>query len=205
MQVRAAAVVLLRRRHEFLHGGRQAAGGAAAVGAPHGHLLAEERQEPRAAHALPDVGLVADRAGRLQQRRAHLRRGDGRDSQGHTQSLHTNSLDEALALPTDFSARIARNTQLQLQLESGTTRPVDPWGGSYYVEALTHALAARAETHIAEVEATRRHGEGASRPASPSCASRRPRPARRGASIPGSRSSWVSTGSGRRARRPCRC
>ncbi|MBX3211304.1 MAG: methylmalonyl-CoA mutase [Labilithrix sp.] len=74
-------------------------------------------------------------------------------TQGHTQSLHTNSLDEALALPTDFSARIARNTQLQLQLESGTCRPVDPWGGSYYVERLTHDLAARARAHIAEVEA----------------------------------------------------
>ncbi len=74
-------------------------------------------------------------------------------TQGHTQSLHTNSLDEALALPTDFSARIARNTQLQLQLESGTTRPVDPWGGSYYVERLTHDLAARAQAHIDEVEA----------------------------------------------------
>jgi methylmalonyl-CoA mutase len=73
-------------------------------------------------------------------------------TQGHTQSLHTNSLDEALALPTDFSARIARNTQLQLQLESGTTRPVDPWGGSYYVERLTHDLAARARAHIAEIE-----------------------------------------------------
>jgi methylmalonyl-CoA mutase len=73
-------------------------------------------------------------------------------SQGHTQSLHTNSLDEALALPTDFSARIARNTQLHLQLESGTTRPVDPWGGSYYVERLTHDLAARAQAHIDEVE-----------------------------------------------------
>ncbi len=73
-------------------------------------------------------------------------------TQGHTQSLHTNSLDEALALPTDFSARIARNTQLQLQLESGTTRPVDPWGGSYYVEWLTAQLAARARAHIAEVE-----------------------------------------------------
>jgi methylmalonyl-CoA mutase len=73
-------------------------------------------------------------------------------TQGHTQSLHTNSLDEALALPTDFSARIARNTQLQLQLESGTCRPVDPWGGSYYVERLTHDLAARARTHIDEVE-----------------------------------------------------
>jgi methylmalonyl-CoA mutase len=73
-------------------------------------------------------------------------------SQGHTQSLHTNSLDEALALPTDFSARIARNTQLQLQQESGTTRPVDPWGGSYYVEWLTHQLAERAQAHIDEVE-----------------------------------------------------
>jgi methylmalonyl-CoA mutase len=74
-------------------------------------------------------------------------------TQGHTQSLHTNSLDEALALPTDFSARIARNTQLQLQLESNTTRPVDPWGGSYYVEWLTDQLARRAREHIAEVEA----------------------------------------------------
>ncbi|HEX7702979.1 MAG TPA: methylmalonyl-CoA mutase, partial [Kofleriaceae bacterium] len=74
-------------------------------------------------------------------------------TQGHTQSLHTNSLDEALALPTDFSARIARNTQLQLQLESGTTRPIDPWGGSYYVEWLTDQLARRAREHIAEVEA----------------------------------------------------
>jgi methylmalonyl-CoA mutase len=73
-------------------------------------------------------------------------------TQGHTQSLHTNSLDEALALPTDFSARIARNTQLQLQLESNTTRPVDPWGGSYYVEWLTAQLAKRARAHIAEVE-----------------------------------------------------
>jgi methylmalonyl-CoA mutase len=73
-------------------------------------------------------------------------------TQGHTQSLHTHSLDEALALPTDASARIARNTQLVLQLESGTTRPVDPWGGAYQVEALTHELAARAWAHIEEVE-----------------------------------------------------
>ena len=72
-------------------------------------------------------------------------------TQGHTQSLHTNALDEALALPTDFSARIARNTQLLLQQESGTTRPIDPWGGSYYVEWLTHELAERARAHIAEV------------------------------------------------------
>ena len=74
-------------------------------------------------------------------------------TQGHTQSLHTNALDEALALPTDFSARIARNTQLLLQQESGTTRPIDPWGGSYYVERLTHELAERARAHIAEVTA----------------------------------------------------
>jgi methylmalonyl-CoA mutase len=74
-------------------------------------------------------------------------------TQGHTQSLHTNALDEALALPTDFSARIARNTQLLLQQESGTTRPIDPWGGSYYVEWLTHQLAQRARAHIAEVAA----------------------------------------------------
>ncbi len=73
-------------------------------------------------------------------------------TQGHTQSLHTNALDEALALPTDFSARIARNTQLMLQQESGTTRIIDPWGGSFYVERLTYDLAARALSHIAEVE-----------------------------------------------------
>ncbi|MDR6303635.1 methylmalonyl-CoA mutase [Nitrobacter vulgaris] len=73
-------------------------------------------------------------------------------TQGHTQSLHTNALDEALALPTDFSARIARNTQLFLQQESGTTRIVDPWGGSYYVERLTHDLAMKAWGHIREVE-----------------------------------------------------
>ncbi|MET0605460.1 MAG: methylmalonyl-CoA mutase [Beijerinckiaceae bacterium] len=73
-------------------------------------------------------------------------------TQGHTQSLHTNALDEALALPTDFSARIARNTQILLQQESGTTRIIDPWGGSYYVESLTRQLAERAWSHIREVE-----------------------------------------------------
>src|SRR4249919_1564615 len=73
-------------------------------------------------------------------------------TQGHTQSLHTNALDEALALPTDFSARIARNTQLFLQQESGTTRIADPWGGSFYVERLTQELAQRAWAHISEVE-----------------------------------------------------
>jgi methylmalonyl-CoA mutase len=73
-------------------------------------------------------------------------------TQGGTQSLHTNALDEALALPTDFSARIARNTQIVLQRESGTTRTIDPWGGSFYVERLTHDLATRTWGHIEEVE-----------------------------------------------------
>ena len=72
---------------------------------------------------------------------------------GHTQSLHTNSLDEAIALPTDFSARIARNTQVFLQTEGGHTKQIDPWGGSYYVEKLTHDLVAKAMAHIDEVEA----------------------------------------------------
>ena len=72
---------------------------------------------------------------------------------GHTQSLHTNSLDEAIALPTDFSARIARNTQLYLQDETGICRTVDPWGGSYYVESLTRDLLRRGWEHIQEVEA----------------------------------------------------
>ena len=71
---------------------------------------------------------------------------------GHTQSLHTNSLDEAIALPTDFSARIARNTQLYLQEETGICKIIDPWGGSYYLEYLTDALARRAWMHIQEVE-----------------------------------------------------
>ena len=73
-------------------------------------------------------------------------------TQGHTQSLHTNALDEALALPTDFSARIARNTQLFLQQESNTTKVIDPWGGSYFIERLTNEIAKRALSHIREVE-----------------------------------------------------
>jgi len=71
---------------------------------------------------------------------------------GHTQSLHTNALDEALALPTDFSARIARNTQIYLQEETNITRIVDPWAGSYYVERLTHELMHGAWALIEEVE-----------------------------------------------------
>ena len=74
-------------------------------------------------------------------------------TQGHTQSLHTNALDEALALPTDFSARIARNTQLFLARRPASTRVIDPWGGSFYVERLTYELARKAWGHIEEVEA----------------------------------------------------
>ncbi|WP_238985150.1 methylmalonyl-CoA mutase [Bacillus kwashiorkori] len=74
---------------------------------------------------------------------------------GHTQSLHTNALDEAIALPTDFSARIARNTQIYLQEETDLTKTVDPWGGSFYVESLTNELMERAWEHIEEIE---RHG-----------------------------------------------
>src|SRR5881392_2092495 len=71
---------------------------------------------------------------------------------GGTQSLHTNALDEAIALPTDFSARIARNTQLFIQQETGTCRTIDPWGGSHYVERLTYELIRKAQAHIVEVE-----------------------------------------------------
>ena len=71
---------------------------------------------------------------------------------GHTQSLHTNALDEAIALPTDFSARIARNTQIYIQEETQICKNVDPWGGSYYVEALTNELAHKAWEHIQEIE-----------------------------------------------------
>ena len=115
-------------------------------------------------------------------------------AQGHTQSLHTNSLDEALALPTDFSARIARNTQLFLQQESGITRIIDPWGGSYYVERLTYDLARKAWDHIQEVEGSAAWPRP-SRPACPSCASRKPPPRRRRASTPASRRSSASTSS----------
>ncbi len=105
---------------------------------------------------------------------------------GGTQSLHTNALDEALALPTDFSARIARNTQLFIQHETGTTRVIDPWGGSYYVERLTYELAQKAWEHIQEVE--RLGGMAKAIDAGvPKCASRKPPRARRPGSTAASR------------------
>ena len=81
-------------------------------------------------------------------------------TQGQTQSLHTNALDEALALPTDFSARIARNTQIVLQQEAGATRIVDPWGGSYYVERLTYELAEQGLGPYRGSRGARRHDQG---------------------------------------------
>ena len=109
---------------------------------------------------------------------------------GQTQSLHTNSLDEAIALPTDFSARIARNTQLVLQLEAGQTTTIDPWGGSYYVERLT------ADLPPARSATSRRSRRSAAWPrrssrACPSCASRKQRPAPRPASTPAGRAWWA--------------
>jgi methylmalonyl-CoA mutase len=94
---------------------------------------------------------------------------------GGTQSLHTNALDEAIALPTEFSARIARNTQLILQEETGVTKVVDPLAGSYYVESLTHELAEEAWALIEEVEEMGGMTKAVASAACPSCASRRPR------------------------------
>ncbi len=119
-------------------------------------------------------------------------------TQGGTQSLHTNALDEALALPTDFSARIARNTQLFLQQESGTTRIIDPWGGSYYVERLTQDLVARASAHIREVEALGGMAK-AIEAGIPKLRIEEAAPAPRRGSIRASRSSSASTATSRTA------
>ena len=120
---------------------------------------------------------------------------------GGTQSLHTNSFDEALALPTDFSARIARNTQLVLQHESGATRTIDPWGGSYYVEWLTNRWR-RARSGTSRRSRRRAAWRWRSSRASPSCASRRLPPAPRHGSIAAARPSSGSTATGQR--RPSR-
>ena len=151
-QVRAAALLLLGHRHELLHG---------------------SGQDARRAHDLgqADASASTRRTSARCSLRTHCQTSGwslaAQDvfnnvtrtcieamaaTQGGTQSLHTNSLDEALALPTDFSARIARNTQLFLQQEAGTCRVIDPWGGSYFVERLTADLAAKAWTHIEEIE-----------------------------------------------------
>ncbi len=151
--LRAAPVVLLGDRHELLHGDREAARRAPPVGEADEAVRSEgPARRCRCAPIRQTSGwsLTAQDVFNNVVRTAIEAMAA---TQGHTQSLHTNALDEALALPTDFSARIARNTQLFLQQESGTTRIVDPWGGSYYVERLTAELAAKARAHIAEVEA----------------------------------------------------
>jgi methylmalonyl-CoA mutase len=112
---------------------------------------ANGQEKPGPAHALPDQRLEPHRAGSVQQHRAHHGGSTG-GVLGGTQSLHTNSLDEAIALPTDFSAKIARDTQLYLQKNSGITKWIDPLGGSYYVESLTHELVHKAWARIKEVE-----------------------------------------------------
>ena len=152
-RVRPAAVVLLGHRHELLHGGRQAAGRPPAVGPPRAGPV--RRRTPsrcrlRTHCQTSGWSLTAQDVFNNVVRTCVEAMAA---TQGHTQSLHTNALDEALALPTDFSARIARNTQLFLQQESGTTRVIDPWGGCAYVERLTDDLAERAWEHIEEVEA----------------------------------------------------
>ena len=150
-QVRAAAVLLLGHRDELLHGGRQAARRPAAV--ERAGRASSARRTPKSlslrTHSQTSGWSLTAQDAFNNVARTCIEAMAA--TQGHTQSLHTNALDEALALPTDFSARIARNTQLLLQQESGTTRPIDPWGGSYYVEWLTHQLAQRARAHIAEV------------------------------------------------------
>ena len=184
--VRAAAVVLLGDRHELLHGGRQAARGAAAVGRDRRRVLApkSEKSLPLRTHCQTSGWSLTAQDPFNNIVRTQIEAMAA--TQGHTQSLHTNALDEALALPTPFSARIARNTQLFLIEESGVNRVIDPWGGSYYVERLTADLAARARAHIDEVEALGGMAQARSSRACRSAASRRRRRARRRASIPAS-------------------
>ena len=199
---RAAPLLLLRHRHEFLHGGGEAARRAPPLGG------ADRRQ-----NSSPTISRSLMLRTHCQTSGWSLTAQDVFNNvartmieamaatQGGTQSLHTNALDEALALPTDFSARIARNTQLVLALESGTTRIVDPWGGSYYVERLTADLAERARAAHRGGRGARRHGaRHRDRPAA-ACASRKPPQARRRASIPASRSSSASTASQSRSGR----
>ena len=134
-RLRAAAVVLLLHRHEFLHGGGEAARRAPPVGRADQAVRAEEGRLAGAAHPLPDLGRVAHRAGPLQQRHPHRLSRRWRRCWAARSRCTPIRFDEAIALPTPFSARIARNTQLILQEETGITKVVDPLAGSYYVES----------------------------------------------------------------------
>ncbi len=181
-RLRAAPVVLLRHRHELLHGSGQAARGAAAVVArswtgfgaknPESLMLRTHCQTCGVSLTEQDPHNNIVRT-TIEALAAVL---------GGTQSLHTNSFDEAIALPTEFSARIARNTQLILQHESQITNVVDPLGGSYYVEALTHALATHGAGDHRRGRSDGRHDQGRRGRHSRSCTSKRPPPAARRAS-----------------------
>ena len=151
-RVRAPAVVLLGYRHEPLHGNRQDAGRPPALGQDREAIRPEKSQVARPAHAFADV--AAGRSPSKTRSTTWPVRPSRRWAPrlGHTQSLHTNALDEAIALPTDFSARIARNTQIYIQEETYVTRSVDPWAGSYYVESLTNEIVHKAWELIQEVE-----------------------------------------------------
>ena len=147
-----AAELLLGDRDELLSRDREDARCAAAVAPHHEGLRREEGQEPDAAHALPDPGwslTEQDPYNNIVRTTVEAMAAVF----GGTQSLHTNSFDEAIALPTEFSARIARNTQLILQEETHITSVVDPWAGSYMMETLTQEMADAAWAIIEEVEA----------------------------------------------------
>jgi methylmalonyl-CoA mutase len=151
-RLRAAPVLLLGHFHELFHGGGQAArgppdlvqAGQGALWPKNAKSLSLRTHSQTSGWSLTAQDVFNNVARTAVEAMAAV--------DGHTQSLHTNSLDEALALPTDFSARIARNTQLVLQTEAHLTDAIDPWGGSYYVERLTHDLAAKALAHIAEID-----------------------------------------------------
>ena len=149
--LRTASLFLLGHRNEPLYGNCQNACRTYVVGKDCEAVQPEESEVAGFAYALPDFRLVADRARPVQQCGPYLYRAMAA-ALGHTQSLHTNALDEAIALPTDFSARIARNTQIYIQEETYICKNVDPWGGSYYVESLTNELAHKAWELIQEVE-----------------------------------------------------
>ena len=182
-RLRRAAVVLLRHRHEPVHGSRQAARRAHAVVRSDGGTGRANRDARKCC-----APIARRRASRCRSRTptttssAPRSRRWRRCSAGR-RSLHTNALDEALALPTDFSARIARNTQLVLAEETGITNVVDPLGGSYYVEALTAELADKARTLIAEVDAVGGMTEAVA--SGPPSASSRKRRGQAGAGRPG--------------------
>jgi hypothetical protein len=158
-RLRAPPLVLLRDRHGLLDGGREAARRAPALARARQPVRAEEPEVQHVAHALPDQRLEPDRAGPWNNV-ARTAIEAMAATQGGTQSLHTNAFDEALALPTDFSARIARNTQLLLELETDTCAIVDPWGGSWFVERLTHDLADPRPGPPRRDRGPGRHGEG---------------------------------------------